>query len=63
MVECLTPRKVFNVAKNFLVNCSPLSVSKNVRMPYGRSQRSNKKFAMCVDVVLDVDIARVNLKY
>lgn len=52
---------MYEVAKHLLVSCTPLSVRGFVGASYGTIQRSKKRFALCVDVVLDVDIARVNL--
>lgn len=61
-VRCLTPRLVHWFAENSLVNCAPLSIKRYARVPYGTSNCSKKRFTMCVEVVLGVGIARVNLE-
>lgn len=38
VVRCVPPSNGHRIAKNVLVNCTPLSVKKNARMPYGTSQ-------------------------
>lgn len=62
MVKCLTPIKVHNAAKNLLVNLTPLSMRRYVGMLQSTSQWLKKKFALCVEVVLDVGIAHLNLE-
>lgn len=58
----LTAGKVYNVATNFLMNWTLLSVTRKVRILYGTIQYSKKGFDMCVDVYLNLDTERVNLE-
>lgn len=63
MVRCITTSNMPNAAKRLLVNCTLLSVRRHIGLPYGTSQCLRKRFAMCIDVNLDVGIARVSLEY
>lgn len=50
------------VIKNQLSTCVPLSVRRNVDMPYEISQWPMKRFAICVAVVFDLGTVRANLE-
>lgn len=63
VVKCFTPKYPQKSVRNLITNCGPLSVRKYVRMTNGMIRWSMKMFAMCVDNVLDMRIARASLEY
>lgn len=59
----LTPKYPQTAVKKVLTNCSPLSVRRELRMPYGMLEWSRKMHAICIDAVLEIVAARVRLVY
>lgn len=56
---CLIPWLAHNITKDLLTNYDPLFVSTNSRIPNEMIYLSKNMYAMCVDDVLDVEIALV----
>lgn len=52
-VKFLTLGLAHGIAKSFLTNCEPLSVSTNSGIPNGTIQLSKHMSALCVDDVVD----------
>lgn len=63
IVRCLTPRNVYNVSKNFLMNSERLSVSGKAGNPYGKTQSLKKIDTACGGMVFDDMTARAGLVY